>query len=72
MSEFRKELEELVNKHSQENLSNTPDWILAQYILKSLDAFNQATNQRERWYGREEETSDLMGTVASLPDRENA
>jgi hypothetical protein len=50
MSEFRKELEGLINSHSQENESNTPDWILAQYILKSLDAFNQATRQRERWY----------------------
>jgi hypothetical protein len=29
---FRKELEQLINRNSRENGSNTPDFILAQYI----------------------------------------
>lgn len=51
---FEKELESLINRHSQENASNTPDFILAQYILSCLLAFNTAVQQRETWYGRED------------------
>ena len=50
---FEKELEHLINKHSQENASNTPDFILAQYLIGCLAAWNQAVQQRETWYGRD-------------------
>lgn len=50
--EFRKKLEDLINCCSMENGSDTPDWILAQYLLDCLHAFDVATFQRERWYGR--------------------
>ena len=52
MSEFRKELESLVNRHSGENGSNTPDFILADYLTDCLVAFDRAVNRRESWYGR--------------------
>lgn len=52
MSEFQKELSALINKHSLENLSDTPDFILAQYLADCLHAFNVATNQRISWYGQ--------------------
>lgn len=52
MNSFENELEHLVNKYSQENASNTPDFILAQYICNCLLAFNTAVQQRETWYGR--------------------
>lgn len=49
-------LEELIrhaiNSESAENESNTPDWILASYLLSCLKAFNTAIQQREDWYGR--------------------
>jgi hypothetical protein len=48
---FTKELETLINKHSLENESNTPDWILAQYIRNCLNAWNTATQARDKWYG---------------------
>ncbi len=51
MDNFEEELERLINKHSMENESNTPDWILAQYLLSCLSAFTRATQQRETWYG---------------------
>jgi len=54
MSEFEKELEQLLNRYSKENESQTPDYILAHYIKYSLKAFNQAVNLREEWYGRRE------------------
>ena len=53
MDNFEKELQHLLNRHSQENASNTPDFILAQYLVGCLAAFNVATQQRETWYGRD-------------------
>jgi len=49
--EFEKDLKSLINVHCLENESNTPDWILAQYINKCLIAYNTATLQRDNWYG---------------------
>lgn len=48
---FGKELERLINKYSIENESNTPDYILAQYLRGCLDAYSSAITQRDRWYG---------------------
>lgn len=44
-------LAELLNRHSRENRSNTPDFILANYMMACLRAFEQASNEREEWYG---------------------
>jgi len=49
---FQKELTALINKHSLENGSNTPDFLLAGYLHECLLAFNSATRTREDWYGR--------------------
>jgi hypothetical protein len=48
---LRDELTALLNKHSRENISNTPDFILAYYLLDCLSAFDKATLQRDDWYG---------------------
>ena len=50
--DFISELRDLLNRRSMENASNTPDFILAQYLTNCLRAWNQATQQRETWYGR--------------------
>jgi hypothetical protein len=52
MTEFEKELESLINRHSLENGSNTPDFILAEYLRDCLDAFDIAVTKRSDWYGR--------------------
>ena len=39
---LEEELAELLNQHSVENDSNTPDFILAEYVTDCLDAFNKA------------------------------
>ena len=49
-SSFEKELTELINKHSLENGSNTPDFILAKYLNDCLTTFNKATKERDKWY----------------------
>lgn len=47
---FEQELESLINRHSRENGSNTPDFILARYMLACLEAFEEATQKRDSWY----------------------
>lgn len=54
---FEKELENLINSYSKENDSDTPDFILAKYLIDCLDAWNNATEQREAWYGRNRKDS---------------
>jgi hypothetical protein len=53
MENFEKELESLINKHSMENASDTPDFILARYLYRCLQTFNDIIHKRENWYGRE-------------------
>lgn len=52
MSDFAEELRASINRCSEENGCNTPDFMLAEYLISCLDAFNKAVNQREKWYGR--------------------
>ena len=49
---FGDELVCLLNKYSKENGSNTPDFILAEYLTQQLEAWNLAVRAREEWYGR--------------------
>lgn len=53
MDSFEKDLKHLINIHSVENASNTPDWLLAQYLIGCLENFATATQQRETYYGRD-------------------
>lgn len=43
---FHTELRDLINKHSKENGSNTPDFVLAEFLTQSLAAFDYATRYR--------------------------
>jgi len=49
---FPAELEELINRHSIEGGSNTPDFILAEYLKRCLENFDMCVRRREDWYGR--------------------
>jgi hypothetical protein len=51
--ELTSKLRELLNCYCAENGCNTPDYILAGYLIDCLKAFDAAVNIRERWYGRE-------------------
>jgi hypothetical protein len=51
-NKFQRELEQLINKYSVESESNTPDFILAEYLGNCLSTFNIAIMRREDWYGR--------------------
>ena len=51
MDSFESELEHLLNRYSQESASNTPDFILAQYVIGCLATFATTVQHRETWYG---------------------
>ena len=51
-SDFRTDLAAVLNKHSRENGSNTPDFLLAEFLHDVLDAFDDTVKQRAKWYGR--------------------
>lgn len=45
------EMKNLLNSNSAENGSNTPDFILAEYLLGCLHEFDKAVTARNTWYG---------------------
>lgn len=62
---FQKDLEKLINRHSKENGSNTPDWVLASYLVRCLEVFDACIELRERYYGREK----LHGFVTRIENQ---
>lgn len=52
MTEFRKSIESAINCSSMENGSDTPDFILAEYLTDCLVTFDKTVRAREEWYGR--------------------
>lgn len=52
---FRNDLQDVLNRHSMENGSNTPDHMLADYLIDCLYALDLAINKRASWYGRFDE-----------------
>ena len=74
MSEFRKELTGLINKHSMEIGSHTPDFILAEYLTDCLDAFDKTDTARRKWYVRDEAdpSQTCSGEVGPAPEAPDA
>lgn len=52
MGTFESELTDLLNRHSMENESNTPDYLLAEFLIGCLKNWNKVTQKREVFYGR--------------------
>lgn len=51
------ELRNLLNRHNVEVRSDTPDFILARFMLGCLDSFSTATTERDKWYGFDPSTN---------------
>lgn len=64
---FRYDLAKVINGHSMENGSNTPDFILADLLAEVLHAFNRAANARATWYGRSDEPGQGLQLPGSDP-----
>ena len=67
MPTFEEELSCLINRYSKENESNTPDFILALYIRKCLEAYAEAVKARDRWYSFDPWPSHSGGTAPVAP-----
>lgn len=50
-TELEKKLSDLINCQCRENDSNTPDFLLAEFMMACLDAFELVSNKREVWFG---------------------
>lgn len=51
IDDFYEELKRLINRHCRENESDTPDYILAQFLNSCLYIFERNVKERDRWYG---------------------
>ncbi len=51
---LRDAIEDAINRCNAESGSDTPDWILARFLVGCLAAFDEAVNDRARWYGHED------------------
>ena len=50
MEDFQKELESLINRHCKENDSDTPDFLLAEYIQGCLKNYADIVKKRDEWF----------------------
>jgi hypothetical protein len=64
ISEFQKKLEVLINQHSLENGSNTPDFILSEYLTGCIDVWNKSVMRRSDWYGNPDRIGASLDNLA--------
>lgn len=63
--ELRKELRSFVNRYNLENGSDTPDYILANYLYDCLQAFDDATKARTEWYAHDSLMKKITTTMSA-------
>jgi len=51
INEFKDELTCLINKHGIDVEISTPDYIVAEHLMESIKVYNQATKERDKWFG---------------------
>jgi hypothetical protein len=66
---FRRELEELLNRHSMENGSNTPEYVLGDFLAGCLDVFDRAVSIRSMYYGTEKAEEAVTVLMADRRNR---
>lgn len=67
MSEtFEKELQSLINRHSKENDSDTPDYLLAEYLVKCMDNYALIIKKRDAWFGHKPWSEDERSEVPKV------
>ena len=56
---LRKDIKHAINCNSAENGSDTPDFILAEYLTDCLAAYDRAVIARDKWYGPKTPANDV-------------
>lgn len=64
-SEFEKELSQLINRYSLENETNVPDFIVANYLIRCLEAFRHTVQWTHNWY-EGSKWNNPYGTTSNL------
>lgn len=64
MNDLRTEIEHSINRVSAEAGSNTPDFILAEFLMGCLVAFDVATKVRDLWYGIRCSPGDIRASAS--------
>lgn len=59
MISFEEDLRQVINRHSAESPSGTPDYILAKYLVEQLKNFNEAVTTRAEWRGETVELNPI-------------
>ena len=60
---LEEDLASVINRHSVENESDTPDFVLAEFLMGCLRAFNRGTQERERFYSRPCGSGKALGVI---------
>jgi len=68
MDSLHDDLEGLLNRYSRENRSDTPDFILAGYLLACLSAYEEAVQARKRWHNPEPGLADKMVSLGMIKE----
>ena len=66
MLTFQEDLAQVINRHSAENPSGTPDFILAEYLTECLKNFNEIVGKRAEWRGESVELHALSETAVIM------
>lgn len=68
VSIFQTELDALLNSHNQENGSDTPDFILGEFLSRVLVSFDLAVKKRHAWWhdGKINAAAAVIGVLAWL------
>jgi len=68
ITNFEKELQLLINRHSLENASDTPDFVLARYLRVCLENWSTCIKDRDSWYGSKSVEFALKSKTPIEPD----
>ena len=69
-----REISSVLNKYIQENRSNTPDYMLAEFMLGCLNVYENTISKREVWFNRPDPLNNaspgyLHPNLNQTPDR---
>lgn len=64
---FQKSLETLINRFSKESDSNTPDYMLASFLMGCLENWNRHIGERDKWHSFNNADKPLEPTVINPP-----
>lgn len=67
---FEHEVSEVINRHSKENPSGTPDFILAAYLTGCLDVYNKTVVHRANWRSEPVELPALTKLIEGQDGKE--